>query len=613
MELKTIQASNGVSVTGPTISGSGSGEFNVISSPNDASSGWAASGAGITVSTSTTTTDLPLGPNVSTSIKITPVSGTDYVYYRWTMPDALKNRKLKVQWEQRPLSGYASGDLEVEVYKNSASNYGGSYTRFDLSTDSSGVSSIPNASGRFNTNFDSDGADYYELRVTRVSGTTALNITSVIVGPGIQPQGAVKGPITSFTPVFRGSTTDPALGGGGSTKAFLVRDGEQAYINVSHLQNSGGTSGSGTYFFEMPFGLTINTSLFAGVANRNVIGKGWVGVGTGSMLPVTLRAESSTLVSVTIDNSVTAGTLWASGGTYDIGTVATLRFGFEIENVPIAEWAGSGTVNLAQNDVEYASTSGTWDADSSTTVYGPAGVIVGGTLTSSRNKTVTWITPAQRTDSQDVEFSYDQLVWFSSAVYAPYTQSSLGTDATSAGIQISNVTSTTTQVRFMRYRYLANDDSPATNWPASGLYWRVVKRSAGAAVGFGLATATASGLVSRESTGNLIFSAATDLLNIDSVTVTSASFVLIGGLYLVDISLDVNPTTAGTFAFRLALADFPGTTPKIHGVTFRNGNPAFLTNHCLANSGTYAGKVAFVGECSSTNGGIYHFNFSYKA
>jgi hypothetical protein len=42
--------------------------------------------------------------------------------------------------------------------------------------------------------------------------------------------------------------------------------------------------------------------------------------------------------------------------------------------IPIAEWAGSGTVNLAQNDVEYAynnSTSTT--SDTTSFAYGPAG------------------------------------------------------------------------------------------------------------------------------------------------------------------------------------------------------------------------------------------------
>src|SRR5690606_4653411 len=104
--------------------GSGSGEINVISNSSD-STNWVASGAGITINTTTTTSDLPLSGVLSTAIKITPVSGTDYVRYRWTMPTALKGKKLKIEWFQHPISGYTSGDLKLEVYKNSASDYSG--------------------------------------------------------------------------------------------------------------------------------------------------------------------------------------------------------------------------------------------------------------------------------------------------------------------------------------------------------------------------------------------------------------------------------------------------------------------------------------------------------
>ena len=203
-------------------SGSGSGEINVIENPSAASdiTGWVASAAGITVVRTTTASDLPLEGPVDSAIKITPVSGTDYVRYRWTMPAALKNKKLKLEWHQRPLSGYASGDLKVEVYKNSASDYTGSYTEFSLSTDSSGTSAIPNATGKYTTYYEADDADYYELRIVRVAGTTALNITNVISGPGIQPQGAVVGGWQSYSPTVAGLGT-----GSATATAFYRRNG----------------------------------------------------------------------------------------------------------------------------------------------------------------------------------------------------------------------------------------------------------------------------------------------------------------------------------------------------------------------------------------------------
>lgn len=163
-------------------SGGGLGEVNVIANPSASSNvtDWVASASGVTIARTTTANELPLSGVVNTGIKLTPVSGTDYVRYRWTMPVALKNRKLKVQWAQRYLSSYASGDFKVEVYQNAASNYGGAYTEFPLSTDASGTSSIPALIGTFTTNFDADSSDYYELRIVRTAGTSALVLSNVV-------------------------------------------------------------------------------------------------------------------------------------------------------------------------------------------------------------------------------------------------------------------------------------------------------------------------------------------------------------------------------------------------------------------------------------------------
>jgi microcystin-dependent protein len=172
--------------------GTGSGEINTIADSSTATN-WSTSGSGITIATTTTTTDLPLAGIITSAIKITPVSSTDYARYRFTMPAALKQRKLKIAWEQLPLSGYASGDLRLEIHSNPNSDYSGSFSKFNLSTDSSSVTAIPNATGRFQSTFDTDNSDYYELRIVRNAGTTALNIANVVVGPGIQPQGAIVG------------------------------------------------------------------------------------------------------------------------------------------------------------------------------------------------------------------------------------------------------------------------------------------------------------------------------------------------------------------------------------------------------------------------------------
>lgn len=164
--------------------GFGQGELNMIYQPSTAA-GATATGAGITVATTTTGSDLPLVGVVNTAVKITPVSGTtDYVYWRFTMPESQKGIFQKIQLDIRALAGYASGDLKLDMYTNSASNYGGSYTRLALTTDVTSVTGLPSTPKRFVTKFTASAADYYELRITRVAGTTALNLCNLIVGPG---------------------------------------------------------------------------------------------------------------------------------------------------------------------------------------------------------------------------------------------------------------------------------------------------------------------------------------------------------------------------------------------------------------------------------------------
>jgi hypothetical protein len=481
--------------------GSGAGELNVIRESNYAAGGWVASGAGITVATTTSASDLPLSGVISTAIKITPVSSTDYVRYRWTMPEALKNKKLKLEWHQRPLSGYTDGDLKVEVYKNSASDYLGSYTEFSLSTDSSGTSSIPNATGKYTTTFDADDADYYELRIVRTAGTTALNIVNVICGPGTQPQGAVVEEWKSFTPTG-------AFSGGNVTYTGKYRRVGDSMEVVAQVIMSGAPTDAGDGLFDLPSGFTIDTSKLPGTlttVESQVVGKATAFDVGNESYPLNVVYASPTEVGLrSLDastSSLTGGNLVSATVPFTFGSPDTIEYSF---NVPIAEWAGSGTVNVAQNDVEYVSNSSSTDAaDTTSFVYGPAGsagVIATTTLTASRAKRVRFKTPIQQTDQIVVEM-YD----INNGVWEPITNCSQGSlsyvlqNTTEYGIYLSGVNSTDVDVIFGRYAVTsgATYASAGTNWSslASGIKWRVKKCAGGQAVGFGNATSDSKGLI----------------------------------------------------------------------------------------------------------------------
>jgi hypothetical protein len=172
--------------------------------------------------------------------------------------------------------------------------------------------------------------------------------------------------------------------------------------------------------------------------------------------------------------------------------------------VPIAEWAGSGTVNVAQNDVEYAFNTSTATASNDTTSfgYGPAGAQIQ-VITTALVRTVRFQTPIQATDQMTVQVSDDRTKWVDlgpmlnaagTARIMPY-QVQNGTQYGLGEIQVQNATDIT--VRFGVYSYQgASYGGSGDSWTTPGLmYWRVVKSKSGQAVGFGEVAQNSSGLV----------------------------------------------------------------------------------------------------------------------
>ena len=201
-------------------------------------------------------------------------------------------------------------------------------------------------------------------------------------------------------------------------------------------------------------------------------------------------------------NDTTAYTNWSGSAV----TFASnpLRFSFEAR-VPIAEWAGSGTVNLGPGaQVEYAaSTNGTWNdaAVAANTVYGPAGAPITGSLGALRSKIVRFQYPVQADDLLILEYKTPNGNWIQEAntLYAFNYQKNAA-----FGARIAETAPGATDVEVYFYQYGAagttygTADATAINWSTSfATAWRVRKAKASSPVGFGRATATDTGLVFR--------------------------------------------------------------------------------------------------------------------
>ncbi len=483
--------------TESSVGGTGSGEINNIDNPDDAGAGWTASGAGITVATTSTANELPLAGVTDTAIKITPVSSTDYVYYRWTMPEALKGKKLKVEFFQRALSSYATGDLKILVFKNAASNYGGAYTEFTLSTHSSGVSGLPAITGKYTTTFDADTADYYELRIQRVAGTSPLSIVNVVVGPGIQPQGASVSEWLSFTPT--GSWVSNATYTG---KYRRVGDSMEVAVTVSTT----GAPTAAALSVNLPSGFTIDTAkLSKNAASQATLGSATANDDGTRNYPGIVMFNSST--SVILNCAETTGSSASSiendnPFTFGSGDAVSMIF-----TVPIAEWSGSGTVNVVQNDVEYAynSSSSTTTNDSTSFAYGQSGALIR-SITAGLRRSVSFQRAPQPGDQLTLEI-WDGIAtsaWLPVGIvsaggfgldYQNQNGSSYGLGFTTSLLGTEHCCVT---FGAQAYASGATFGASGTSWAASGLnnfFWRVKKSSGGQAVGFGEVAQSSAGLV----------------------------------------------------------------------------------------------------------------------
>ncbi len=478
--------------------GGGAGEKNYILSPSSAV-GWVASGAGITVAVDTTAAELPRGLTTKSGIKITGVSGsTAYAYYRFTLDQVDYNRKLKIKLDLRPISGYVASDMKIDLYSNTASNYGGTSARVVTSSDASSIFAIPNATGQLQTSVDMPGstAPYMELRIgLNASSTQAIVVSDVVVGPGIQPQGVIVTEWLSYTPVW--------VNAPGTKTGFWRRVGSDMEVKVLNLITGAVT---GRISVALPTGFTINTAAMTGVGNTSTnSGMAEAFVAGAAYYAGTINYDSSTTVRIL--NTLSGGDYWGTlvPNTWANGDVLSATF-----KVPISEWAGSGNLNVVQNDVEYVSNSTTSDAaDTTAFAYGPSGSLVPGTLTAARKKRVSFNTPIQSTDTLVVELQPGGTgswipITFQDA--ADNVSNYSLQNAKTYGVGLVPVSATTLDVIFGQYSAPtgATFDSAGTAWGSvtASTRYRVRKYSSGQAVGFGNVAQSTSGLV--KSAGQLL-------------------------------------------------------------------------------------------------------------
>jgi hypothetical protein len=339
--------------------------------------------------------------------------------------------------------------------------------------------------------------DYRLIFMVAATGTTAwdLYVDNIFVGGKSTSVGPTVSGWTSYTPEARGDAT--LLVSQSSATGFWRRVGDSMEVRF-FVKSTANRAGSETLRISLPTGYTLNTSA---LASFHVVGPaGWyTGAAYDEALPIVYQTGTGSTTGVATIKP--GGTTTFTVDDFDNNVEWNGKF-----TVPIAEWAGAS--NLGENSVEYACNSSTTDADDAVSFsYGPAGCQFGN-FTATRYKTVQWQTPISTTDLITMQITRDGGV-----TWLPLGQSdTVGTysaqGSANYGAVLTPATSTKTDVGFYAYRL----SLPAT-FGAAGASWadidvtnthkyRLVKAKGGQAVGFGAATSTANGLVSRESDGS---------------------------------------------------------------------------------------------------------------
>lgn len=469
-------------------SGSGQGSLNIVdnSSASSDTTGWTAA-TNYTVSRDTSNS--PLAGIIDTAFAISTTtasteSSTSGVYAAsLASPVSFRNAKLQLSmYVTVPASSL--GVWRVSVYNSSG-------TRLSLSTDSSGATTLPAGfSGRFAAAFDSDSGATYTVSITQTTRTSAntLYATNISIDNGDITQGAALGPRISYTP---NASVNAGIGTLSNVDLWYQRCGE--FMIIGGRFQSGTVSGVEARL-AIPDGFTIG-----GTTSATYHVGSWVfsnGTANSYKRGVWLATQGQNYLKISTDDRVDStnpftpqnGNAATFGSANTVGILGTVV-------IPIAEWTGNGTINLAQNNVEFAANNGTWDAaaTASTTVYGTQGAIMGGALTASRSKVVRFQTPIQATDSLVLEIQRSTGEWVPAATLNPYSSQ----NTAEYGVLLSGVAGNDTDVNviFSRYRWGGTTFGGAgTSWP-SDEYWRVKKISSGQAVGFGIAASGNSGLI----------------------------------------------------------------------------------------------------------------------
>jgi hypothetical protein len=523
---KWIVDTNGFAASissGSLSGGQGLGKKNYIGNPNNATN-WVTGGSSLTVTTETSSANIPNQITQSTALAFTRVSGTTgYGGFRFEMDRADYGKPFEVNIDQK--SGFTTEGYQIQVFAGSVSGTYG--TQLTVSN-----ASLSGLTGSHIARVDMPGAStpFIEFRIvaTGASGTAPFYANNIYFGPGLTSQSYAGGDWTSFSMSITSSGTSPTRGTVEFEQAFWKRSGPNMEIIWNYKQTALGSAGTGNYVFGLPSGYTIDSTKIA--LNHDVnLGSGYGYNGTTEYVLFPGPDAAGTGIILRVYNAI--NTIQGVGASNISFGNAVARIYFRA-SIPITQFAGNGVLNVgAGAQQEWASNSNSTNTatDTSSFSYGPAGSLIpNGATGTTYARTVRLQYAYQQGDDLVVQVDQGGGSWVDAHARGfPF----LTQGTNSYGILLlPTVGSTDVVVQFRTGGYEpSNATFAGAGSPWSGIAtwkWRLAKRNPSSPVGFGLAgTDGSSGLYMAGRAPGLVTGAAISAGNVGEVKYATLSNV----------------------------------------------------------------------------------------
>lgn len=284
--------------------------------------------------------------------------------------------------------------------------------------------------------------------------------------------------MTTFPMILSSSGTAPTRGTGVTEYAGWRRSIDQMELLWTYSQTGAGSAGTGTYFWTLPVGYSIDLTKYpvgtvvgtAGLTNTtsSLYAIGAVQVASGTTLQITqittttnsflsqtpftqTLLDGPNAISQSAQTPQSLATLTGVNNLINFG-VASISISFQVK-FSIAQW--SSQINLATDFTEFASNTSTTDAADTVSFYnGKDGAQFPAALTATRLKRIQFSRPMQVTDLPLIEV-YDKTVgqWFPIYSHSAGSLIYSGQNTAVYGMYIQPVTGSSTQfdVAFAQY------------------------------------------------------------------------------------------------------------------------------------------------------------------